>query len=211
MIDSRRAGFTLVEILVVITIIAALMALAVPVYQNAQDSANVTACKSNLRNIALTLKNFKDLRNKGRWPKESGIQFLLTLAKYDEVAAKDMKVFLCPGTEDDNVMQGDPEQTPGSAYADWDDLNPATISYAGRNNVEFPINKNKENEEVIAADDNDMRGNHRTTTNYVYADGSPAGFDVKDAQDRGYDLGGLEYIPVGPESPFEQLQKLQID
>lgn len=212
---ARGRGFTLVEILVVITIIAALMALAVPVYQNAQDNANSTACKNNLRQMAMSLGVFKNNRNKGRWPKERGIKFLLTLVKYGEIAEKDMKVFLCPGTEDDNVALDQPGGRPGSAYADWDDLNPMTISYAGRDNVEFPINKNKENEEVIAADDNDPvqhpDGNHRTTTNFVYADATPASFDVKEAIDRGLDLMGRPCITVGPDSQFEELQKLILD
>lgn len=211
MARSTRSGFTLVEILVVITIIASLMALSVPVYQNVQDNARSTSCKNNLRQMILTMGNMKEQRLKGRWPKERGIQFLLTLAKYDMVAPKDMKVFLCPGTSDDNVAAGNVEKTPGSAYADWDDLDPTTISYAGRDNVEFPINKNRENEEVIASDDNDNRANHRTTTNYVFADSTPASFDIIDAEERGYDLGGLDYILIGPESPFEEFQKLLVD
>lgn len=211
MARSTRSGFTLVEILVVITIIAALMALAVPVYQNAQDKANSTSCKNNLRQMAMTLGIFKEDRNKGRWPKERGIQFLLVLAKYDMIAPKDMKMFLCPGTEDDNVDPDNPEKKPGSLYADWDNLDPTSISYAGRDNREFPINKNRQNEEVIASDDNDTRANHRTTTNYVYADSSPASFDIIDAEERGYDLEGLDYIQIGPESPFEEFQKLLVD
>lgn len=207
---SGRAGFTLVEILVVITIIAALIGLAVPVYQNAQDKANATVCKTNLAQIAKTMQMYKD-RNKGRWPRESGIRFLLLLHRDGMIEGKDSKVFLCPGTDDINWTPDDP--TPGSAYEDWDDLDPMTISYAGRDAANYPIDKNRENKEVIAADDNDGRSNHRYATNYVYADGSVQAFDIDvDVRERGIELpDGVEWIPVGPDSPFEELQKLLVD
>ena len=207
---SSRRGFTLIEILVVITIIAALMGLAVPVYQNVQESARVTACQSNLKNIATTL-NLYTQRNKDRWPRERGIKFLLTIARDDMIEKKDMKVFLCPGTNDFNGDEANP--TDGSLYSEWDDLDPYTISYAGRDAKEHPINKNRLGDEVIAADDNDGRGNHRSATNFVYADGTPATLDLQiDSRNREIDLGeDAQWIPVGPDSPFEELQKLYVE
>jgi prepilin-type N-terminal cleavage/methylation domain-containing protein/prepilin-type processing-associated H-X9-DG protein len=54
-IIDRRRGFTLIEILVVIAIIALLMAVLTPALRKAKESARQTVCKSNLRGVGLGL------------------------------------------------------------------------------------------------------------------------------------------------------------
>jgi len=57
--QSYRCGFSLIELLAVVTIIAILLALLLPAVQAARESARRTACQNNLRQLALALINYE--------------------------------------------------------------------------------------------------------------------------------------------------------
>ena len=50
---KNRSGFTIVELLVVISIIALLIAILLPAIGKARDAARVTQSSANLRNLAV--------------------------------------------------------------------------------------------------------------------------------------------------------------
>ncbi len=59
----RRGGFTLVELLVVISIIALLIALLLPALAKAKEAANSIACGANLRSIGQMLYEYTNTYN----------------------------------------------------------------------------------------------------------------------------------------------------
>ena len=69
--NRRNSGFTLIELMIVIAIIAILAAILVPNFIRARAQGQVTACKSNLKNIGTALEMYAT-DNAGRYPANLG-------------------------------------------------------------------------------------------------------------------------------------------
>jgi prepilin-type N-terminal cleavage/methylation domain-containing protein/prepilin-type processing-associated H-X9-DG protein len=55
----KSSGFTLVELLVVISIISLLLALSLPVYRSTRERAMATACQANIRQLSLAFQQYE--------------------------------------------------------------------------------------------------------------------------------------------------------
>ena len=72
-----QKGFTLLEIMIVVTIIAILGALVMPRFMDVPKKANVTAAKTQIQNLSMALDKYA--LEKGRYPStDEGLQLLVT-------------------------------------------------------------------------------------------------------------------------------------
>ena len=88
----QRAGFTLIEILIVISIVAILAAILFAAFSRARGIARTTVCQNNLHQIGVAM-NLYVQEHDGHYPGASG--WADVLLPY----IKDKQVFVCPAND----------------------------------------------------------------------------------------------------------------
>lgn len=71
---SRSGGFTLIELMIVISIVAILVALAVPAYQEYSTRAKVTECMVSAAPAKLAVSEYRSTT--GQWPPDMNVAAL---------------------------------------------------------------------------------------------------------------------------------------
>ncbi|MDU2499921.1 prepilin-type N-terminal cleavage/methylation domain-containing protein [Finegoldia sp. BIOML-A2] len=66
-LKKKKKGFTLLELLVVLAILAILIAIAIPVYKNQKEKAAITAHNANVRVLETAVESYR--QDHGEYPK----------------------------------------------------------------------------------------------------------------------------------------------
>lgn len=116
MLQHRQSGFTLLEVLVVLVVVATLAALLIPVYGRSREQARLATCASNLRQIYIALKMYEG--DYAELPVHSSKalsqHWRARIAPY----IRSSQVFLCPSDKD----RGEPNR--------WGWTSPCSYAYA---------------------------------------------------------------------------------
>ena len=208
---SRRAAFTLIELLAAMLIIGILATFLIPQIPKAMDRANVTACRANMKSIGEGfLAYYSQFK---RLPRDGGARFHCALIA-DEVwesTEANSRRLTCPAISRESLL-GIADLEPEEWYVDKDALDGSSTAYAGRDMRNNPIRKYPvSGKEVLVADDNDPDGNHRSTTVALMGDYSIKEWELVELKDKGDVARDEEFLLVGPDSPVEALQKLSLD
>ncbi len=95
--DGKRSGFTLIEMLIVIAIIAVIAAILFPVFQKVRENARAAACLSNYHQIGLAIHEYAG-DNDGETPPDGG-SFGGLIADCDPYT-RNAAIFACPDDYD---------------------------------------------------------------------------------------------------------------
>src|SRR6476660_6843321 len=112
----RRKGFTLVELLVVIGIIALLISILLPALNKARKASRTASCLSNCRQLAMAEIQYVN-DNKGKFSPyfngSKGTKFQIEWMSQIMKPAQMYKVRLCPEATDENLNYPQTGNQPG--------------------------------------------------------------------------------------------------
>jgi prepilin-type N-terminal cleavage/methylation domain-containing protein/prepilin-type processing-associated H-X9-DG protein len=185
-------GFTLVELLVVISIIAVLVALLLPAVQYARASARSTQCKSNLRQIGLALDQYVDKQGaRGKFPDAANMVISVPpnplkpnlRTVLSGLTEDNGELFHCPG---DRIPQEQQQLVNGTYYETYFDQDGMSYEYRSRtaaNKTREEIRKEASSTLIwIVYDCDAFHGTAREngSRNFAYLDGHVDAMIVSD-------------------------------
>jgi prepilin-type N-terminal cleavage/methylation domain-containing protein len=200
--NGKQKGFTLIEILVVVTIIGVLAGLFVVLIPKSQEKTQIMECQNNQRQICALLIQADDKA----W-RMSGPNIALYFVKKEDIKGSNLKLLFCPGDQ-----QRTPESVGGEeAYKNLD-LNSQQYdiltSYAGRDQTraDCQVKKGSTSPEIMLCDDSEK---HHNMKGFVcgYNDGSAKWIDKVDV----WDIDISTSVAVGEGSAVKALQCLRAE
>ncbi len=206
----REHGFTLIEILVVITIIAALVGMVTLVIPKGKEVKDRVTCMNNLRQIGSLLVAL----DAGPGVKEySGAAFVLQVA--GDVKNEDLDVYVCPGEgenmDDPRPSTSDPEFV--AMYREEMNLKSGKVedrftSYAGPNWKAFPkskAGKAKQETRLWACDKCRNGAAYHDGIVVLYSSSKVDFIKLENLEGHSVDKGTID---VGPDSGDKRLAKM---
>ena len=121
----HQRGFTLMELLVVITIIAVLASLLLPAVKIVREAALGIKCTSNIRQVAMGVATYA-MENDGYLPNTynnvvtPAYRWTEQIAMYVEASKSDNGIYSTSVRMANTVLAGCPSYKPTAGYAVWD-------------------------------------------------------------------------------------------
>ena len=187
---QNRPGFTLLELLVVVSIIATLMALILPAVQNARAAARRTQCLNNLRNCSVAMAGYVTTHNRypaagywagipgSRYPSHNWVVDLLPYLDKRDIADRwDLTV---PYTTAPNAALGDLQISVLTCPEDSSLQGTGDLSFAVAGGIGYTTFLNNVHDVPVDASGNaiDLNGNGIIGVPNSVPDGSPSDRDI---------------------------------
>lgn len=200
----KAQGFTLIEIMVVITIIAALVSTVAIVVPKMQEQQRRTQCQGNLQQLChVYLTEF--MQGKGKAQKYSGVSLWLSYRKNKtDIQRGNEKVLICPG----DGLQGPDNDEEKKRWDNVDLMNPTAdlCSYAARDFVHYPTSIESPDKQIIGCDRQgpDQKTMHHKNTIVVAFDGGDVQFMTREE----LSISSENNIVIGPEAENAMLKQV---
>jgi prepilin-type N-terminal cleavage/methylation domain-containing protein len=138
--EGREHGWTLIEILVVVSIIATLAGLVSVLVPRAFFKRDVMVCTNNISQIVGLLES----GDTSRYPDEKGPNLILYLVAKGQVAGRDgLELLFCPGDQEESLEDAGGEAAYGDLKLEKLGEYGALTSYAARDQTDPKVRAKK--------------------------------------------------------------------